>query len=146
MIGAGNWVYTFWTQGALKVPLLIWPILGFGLILNALWWTSGLVHRATNQPWSMNLTGVGAAITALGIMWSLGAIGFGVLGLAIGAVVFEVIMAGYVLKTSLRITADTLKACVLRGLSCCLLNQLKILPPSMKSKFYPEQSTATTEN
>jgi O-antigen/teichoic acid export membrane protein len=102
----GNWIYSYWTAGELSVPFLVWPILGVGIMLNSLWWTSGLVHRATNQPWGMNLMGVVGALLTLGIMKVLGKAGLGISGFAFGAVVFEIIMASYVLRRSLEIMSD----------------------------------------
>ena len=88
----GGWAYQLWTNDALQVPPSIWPITGICVLLNSVWWTSSLVHRSMNQPWYMNLWGLIAAVIAVTVMAILG-LSYGIVGFALGAVVFELIMA-----------------------------------------------------
>ena len=88
----GGWGYELWTNNLLDVPRSIWPIAGICVLLNSIWWTSALVHRAFNQPWHMNLWGLFAAVCSVASMTVLG-LSYGIIGFAIGAVVFELIMA-----------------------------------------------------
>ena len=117
LLSIGPWFYSIWTNGELSVSRSVWFLLGLALILNSIWWASEPIHRATNQPWGMNLVGVTAALSALGVMWVLGRSTLEIHGFAVGAVVFEVIMAGFVLKRSLEITNDKLAWALLRAYS-----------------------------
>ena len=104
---AGGPFYRLWTGGNLEVTPWIWPIMAVGLVLNAVWLTSALVHRAYNQPWYLSSCGLASAVISVASMYTLGA-QFGILGFAVGAVVFEGLMVTAIPRRS-RQLLDQLK-------------------------------------
>lgn len=127
---AGPWVYHIWTRGQIDVPFSVWPIIGITGLLNSVWWTSVIVHRAMNRPWIMNVSGIIAAVVSVLTMYAL-ATSMGIVGFAIGALVFEVAMAGLVLSTSLKMLDDTLPAMINRA-KMDVVSRLFLLMAKMK--------------
>jgi O-antigen/teichoic acid export membrane protein len=103
---AGSTILSVWTSGALFCDTFTWFILALGLALNSVWWVSSLVPRAYNMPWHLNIVGVVASIVSLITTWLLGP-NF-VQGFAIGSLVFEVIMAIFILPRSLHLLGDSI--------------------------------------
>ena len=116
LIFFGNWFFEWWTNGQLTAPLFVWITLSAALIINSIWWTSESIHLAVNQPWKINLLGIGASLFALCVIWITEPLNLGIVGFAIGTVVFEVIMASYVFSKSLWISGDKFRNCTLRGI------------------------------
>ena len=88
----GGIVYDFWIGSNFFVTQWIWPIMSTALVLNAIWLTSSVVQRAYNQPWYLSLVGLLSALVSLFSMYVVGQ-QFGLLGFAVGSVVFEALMA-----------------------------------------------------
>ncbi len=95
-------IYNWWTKNELDPPYMMWLIFVLATSINAVWWTTESVFRATNQPYIMSVPGVIFAILALVVTY-LGCINFSITGAAVGALVFEIGMAIYVMPKSLKL-------------------------------------------
>lgn len=109
----GPYVFGLWTHHAFTVPQSVWWVMSLSLIPFALWWVSGEFQRSINQPWFLNIWALFAAALSVGCM----AVGgrFGIISFAVGALVFEVCMAGIALPRSLRLLDDHFVAAITRG-------------------------------
>jgi O-antigen/teichoic acid export membrane protein len=117
LIVGAPWFYMEWTQNEFQVGRGIWSVMALGILLNSLWWTSGSVQKAANRPWYMNSLGIFSAIFSLAAMWLLGQSHLGIFGIVCGSIVFEFVMAVYILKRSLLLIDDTLSDFIRRGIS-----------------------------
>ncbi len=111
----GSLFFNWWTKGELSVSQTVFIILSAGLVINSIWWNSESILKAANQPWQMNIVGVVSAILTLWLMWVLGR-SFALGGIAFGALLFELMMAQFVLIKSLQVSNDSLRPYLLRGL------------------------------
>lgn len=93
----GPWLYSIWTGGELEVPYLVWPFLGLGILLNALWQTSAMIPLARNQPWLLNVPALIAAIFSIATILVLNLRFNSILIFPAGALVFEAIVASVLL-------------------------------------------------
>ncbi len=112
----GPVVYRLWTNGVLTVPPVIWPLLGLSVLVSSLLTTSGVVHRAMGRPWLLNGGGIITALLSLLVMYLLAG-HVGIVGFAIGGLVFESVMSALVLSFSLRWLGDTCPTMVRRARS-----------------------------
>lgn len=88
----GQVLYDWWTNNLLSVPKEMWYILMVGVLLNALWWTSGCVFQVMNEPFRFAFWGVTSAVISTIMTYMLSNC-FGLQGAAIGYVALDVIMA-----------------------------------------------------
>jgi O-antigen/teichoic acid export membrane protein len=102
----GPVVYRFWTAEEIAVSVLAWPVMAIGMVLATVWVTSLPVHRAYNDPWAANLVGVGSAVAALLVSYALADAVAPMVAMAIGFAVFDLVMALFVVRKSLRLLAD----------------------------------------
>ena len=103
---AGSYLFTRWTHGTFEVPPIVWYVMPAGLVPFSLWWVSGEYQRSMNQPWALNAVGTLAAAVSLITTWAVS--GTGIASLAWGSLVFELIMACFVLRRTLRLLGQTL--------------------------------------
>ena len=95
-------LYGWWTKSVLTVPYSVWNVFMFGVFLNAVWWTSVVTYRMTNQPYHFAVASTLMSFVSVGLTYVL-SYPFGLLGAAIGCTVFELVMAFYVLPDSCRL-------------------------------------------
>lgn len=95
LITAGQYIYGVWTNHKLDVPTDMWTIFMFGVLLNAAWWTSVVVYRVTNKPYHFAIMATAMSVVSVGASYLL-ASPLGLVGVAIGAVLFDLVMAIYV--------------------------------------------------
>ena len=95
-------LYGWWTKSVLTVPYSVWNVFMFGAFLNAVWWTSVVTYRMTNQPYHFAVASTLMSFVSVGLTYVL-SYPFGLLGAAIGCTVFELVMAFYVLPDSCRL-------------------------------------------
>lgn len=112
----GPLLFKFWTHSKFEEPAVLWLIMPFTLIPFSLWWLSGEVQRAGNRPWALNLLGVGSALASLIISYSLFN-KIGIISFALGSLVFEMIMAIFILPISLKMLNDSLGKSLFSGFS-----------------------------
>jgi len=98
----GLWFYHIWTNKSLEVPLSMWNIFVLGIGFNSMWWTSSVVFRAANKPYSFASAGVLSAIFSVILTFTL-SFYYGLTGAALGALSLDLIMALYVLPVCNRI-------------------------------------------
>jgi O-antigen/teichoic acid export membrane protein len=95
-------VYAIWTHNELNPPIVMWYLFLLGILLNAVWWTAGVVFRAMNKPYQLAIAGIISSLLSVGCSYIL-CLHWGLIGAAIGTLLFEVIMALYVMPTSYRL-------------------------------------------
>lgn len=95
----GNSLYQWWTKNLLIVPAPVWIIFMFGVLFNAIWWTSVVSYRITNQPYHFATISIIATLISISSSYFL-SIHYGLTGATIGAILFDIIMMFYVLPDS----------------------------------------------
>lgn len=103
-VGLSIWgldLYGWWTKSVLIVPKDVWYVFMIGVLFNAVWWTSVVTYRMTNQPYHFAIASTITAFVSVGLTYIL-AMPFGIIGAAIGCMLFELVMALYVLPDSCR--------------------------------------------
>ena len=70
-----------------------------GILLNAIWWTSVVTYRMTNQPYHFAIMSTFSASISVGMSYILSKY-YGLLGAAIGTLVYDCMMVFYVLPDS----------------------------------------------
>lgn len=94
-------IYRWWTDNLLEVPMAVWNVFMLGAFFNAVWWTSVVTYRMTNQPYHFAIASTVMSFVSVGLTYVL-SFPFGLLGAAIGCTLFELVMALYVLPDSCR--------------------------------------------
>lgn len=102
LVAFGLNIYGWWTNSVLTVPHSVWNVFMLGAFFNAVWWTSVVTYRMTNQPYHFAIASTVMSFVSVGLTYVLSS-PFGLLGAAIGCTVFELVMAIYVLPDSCRI-------------------------------------------
>lgn len=95
----GKDIYYWWTKGVLVVSNTMWYIFMLGILLNAVWWTAGIVYRMINRPYHLAVVSTITAFVSVGITYILSS-RYGLIGAAVGCTFFELVMAIYVLPDS----------------------------------------------
>lgn len=96
----GLWFYGIWTNNQLVVSKSVWSLLIIGILFNAMWWLGGVVFRAYNQPFKYTIAGTICSLISVCASYVLASL-YGMVGIAIGCLLLEVLMAAYVLPSSL---------------------------------------------
>ena len=92
-------MYELWTRSVLSVPLNVWFTFMIGVLFNAVWWTSVVTYRMTNQPYHFAIMSTLTACLSVGTSYVLARY-LGLWGAAIGAVLYDAVMMLYVLPDS----------------------------------------------
>lgn len=92
-------IYELWTRSVLSVPMDVWWTFMIGVLFNAVWWTSVVTYRMTNQPYHFAIMSTITACISVGVSYLL-SIHLGLWGAAIGAVLYDAVMMLYVLPDS----------------------------------------------
>lgn len=95
-------LYSWWTQSVLTVSNIVWYTFVLGVFFNAIWWTSVVTYRMTNQPFHFAFASVIMSLISVGVSYLL-ALKLGLLGAVIGTLVFEFVMMCFVLPDSCRL-------------------------------------------
>lgn len=101
LVAFGLNIYGWWTNSILTVPHSVWNVFMLGAFFNAVWWTSVVTYRMTNQPYHFAIASTVMSFVSVGLTYVL-SFPFGLLGAAIGCTLFELVMALYVLPDSCR--------------------------------------------
>ena len=95
-------LYNWWTQTTLVITSSLWYMFMVGAFMNAVWWTSAVAYRMTNQPQHYAIASTLTAFISVVLCYILSDI-YGLVGSAFATVVFEFIMAIYILPDSCRL-------------------------------------------
>lgn len=112
----GLWFYGIWTNNSLDIDPLMWNIFILGILFNALWWTSGIVFRSVNQPYKFTLAGSIGAVLSVTVSYLLGNV-WGLVGIAMGCLVLDLLMAFYALPAGCNLLGMTFGDLVTQGFS-----------------------------
>lgn len=97
----GPVIYAYWTNGLLAVPPGAWNVFMLGALFNAVWWTSVVTYRMTNQPYHFAV--MSTLMSVVSVLMSYFLAGqWGLIGAAAGSSLFELVMMLYVLPDSCR--------------------------------------------
>jgi O-antigen/teichoic acid export membrane protein len=105
-------VYAVWTHNELNPPVTMWYLFLGGVLLNAIWWTAGVVFSAMNKPYQLAIAGIVSAFLSIGCSYIFCS-RWGLTGAAMGTLVFEIVMAIYVFPASCRLMGGSLKSIVI---------------------------------
>lgn len=97
----GQTLYEWWTASVLSVPDTVWYLFMLGIFFNSMWWTAGLVYRATNHPTHLAVAGTLSAVLSVCASYVLARL-WGLEGAVAGTLLFDIVMAAYVLPDSFR--------------------------------------------
>lgn len=64
-------LYGWWTKSVLTVPDSVWNVFMIGVFMNAVWWTSVVTYRMTNQPYHFAIASTITAFVSVGITYLL---------------------------------------------------------------------------
>lgn len=92
-------IYQFWTKSILPVPTNIWYTFMIGILFNAVWWTSVVTYRMTNQPYHFAIMSTISASVSVGCSYIL-SLYFGLWGAVLGTTLYDIIMMFYILPDS----------------------------------------------
>ena len=95
----GQMFYEWWTASVLSVPDTVWYLFIAGIFLNAVWWTSVVTYRATNRPMHFAVMATIMAFLSVAASYFLAQV-WGLEGAVAGTLLFDVVMAAYVLPDS----------------------------------------------
>lgn len=99
-------IYGWWTNSVLTVPHCVWNVFMLGAFFNAVWWTSVVTYRMTNQPYHFAIASTVMAFVSVGTTYFFSSF-WGLLGAAIGCCLFELVMAIFVLPDSCKLLGMT---------------------------------------
>lgn len=99
-------IYGWWTNSVLTVPHSVWNVFMLGAFFNAVWWTSVVTYRMTNQPYHFAIASTVMAFVSVGTTYFFSSF-WGLLGAAIGCCLFELVMAIFVLPDSCKLLGMT---------------------------------------
>lgn len=92
-------IYNWWTQSQLSVSIEVWNTFVVGILFNAVWWTAMVAYPVTNKPYHFAIASITTACLSVVICYIL-SIYLGLLGGALGIMLFELVMMLYVLPDS----------------------------------------------
>ncbi|KAA6336319.1 hypothetical protein EZS27_015511 [termite gut metagenome] len=95
-------IYNIWTRNELHPPIMMWNIFLIGILFNAVWWTGSVIFQAVNRPYYFAITAIISATVAIVCSWFL-CLWWGLIGAAISCLIFEILMALYVLPVSCKL-------------------------------------------
>lgn len=101
-------IYEWWTRNILSVPTNVWITFMVGILFNAIWWTSVVSYRMTNQPYHFAIMSTIVACISVCTSYIL-AKHLNLWGAALGAVLYDFIMMFYVLPDSCKLLGMTTK-------------------------------------
>ena len=102
----GKPLYAFWTHNSIPLQQSLLLLFLLPIPFNALWFTSSVIHMASNQYEGLAVRYIIAmvlAIIACGVMSHF----FGIEGAAVSTLISDIVLIPYVLKESLHLTKDT---------------------------------------
>jgi len=102
----GQWLYGFWTHHTIPLPQSLLLLFLLPIPFNALWFTSSVIHMASNKYEGLAiryLIAMVLAIIACGILSYF----FGIAGAAVSTLISDVVLIPFVIRQSLILTQDT---------------------------------------
>lgn len=95
----GNTIYSYWINDSINIPNHLWYLFILIIITNSIWWTSSAVFAASNKPQRLAIGDIISSVISILLSYLLG-IHFGISGYATGLLIYETIMALWVLPNS----------------------------------------------
>ena len=105
----GLWFYEIWTNNELNPPILMWNIFVIGIGLNSLWWISGIVFRAINQPFKFAFSGLIASIISVISIYFFTKL-WGLEGAALGAMLLDLLLVIYLVPLTFKTIGQPLSS------------------------------------
>lgn len=95
-------IYNWWTQSQLSVSSEVWNTFVVSILFNAVWWTAMVAYPVTNKPYHFAIASITTASLSVVVSYIL-SVYLGLLGGALGIMLFELVMMLYVLPDSCRL-------------------------------------------
>lgn len=92
----GKWLFKVWTLNELQFEDSLLTLFLIGIIFNAIWSTASVIFPAMNRPYFLSLSGLIYALLSVILCYGL-AFHFELVGVGIGVLIFEVLMATTIL-------------------------------------------------
>ena len=102
----GQWLFAFWTHNSIPLPQSLLLLFLLPIPFNALWFTSSVIHMASNQYEGLAIRYLIAMVLAIIACAVLSQI-WGIEGAAVSTVISDIVLIPFVLKQSLKLTNDT---------------------------------------
>ncbi|HTL07240.1 MAG TPA: hypothetical protein VL307_03245, partial [Chitinophagaceae bacterium] len=102
----GQWLFALWTHNSIPLPQTLLLLFLLPIPFNALWFTSSVIHMASNKYEGLAiryLVAMVLAIIACGVLSKL----FGIECAAVSTVISDIVLIPFVLRQSLILTNDT---------------------------------------
>jgi O-antigen/teichoic acid export membrane protein len=125
----GQTLYQWWVGKSLELPQHLLLLFLLPIIFNSLWFTSSVVHAASNQHEGLAIRYLIAA-TLSAVCCVILSYVQGIEGAALSTVIVDIILIPYVLKRSLNLTGDTWDK-FLNG----VLHEIRTMPAVLIKKF-----------
>lgn len=97
----GPVAFNWWTRNSFTLDYTAWSIFCITLLPFSLWWCGAVLQGGVNRPWMINAYGIGSAALCVVLMRLLG--GGGMVYFSACALLFDVMMAAFVLPQSLKL-------------------------------------------
>jgi O-antigen/teichoic acid export membrane protein len=104
----GEKLFSFWTGGAFVLSKSLLLLFLLPILFNSLWFTSSVIHMASNNHEGLALRYLVAMCLAVAGCALLSYL-FGLEGAAVSTVIADIILIPYVFRVSLALTGDTLE-------------------------------------
>ena len=102
----GKPLFGFWTHNNIPLPQTLLLLFLLPIPFNALWFTSSVIHMASNQYEGLAIRYLIAMVLAI-IACGVFSYFFGIEGAAVSTLISDIVLIPFVLKHSLKLTHDT---------------------------------------
>ena len=98
----GLFFYDLWTRGQLEVTLPVWWVMVIGILFSSQWFITDAIYKGTNEPKTMAVAGIFSSCFCLIVSW-VSTYFYGMIGAALGMLIFEVSMVYFLLPKACEI-------------------------------------------
>lgn len=105
----GQAIYAWWLRGTITLPMNVFFVFLIGLLFNSMWWPASDIFAAANRPEKLGIVYVTVSCGYVCAVY-FGAIQWGMLGVAVSSVLFELVMVIWVLPNAVPLFQCTLSS------------------------------------
>lgn len=128
----GLFFYQIWTNNEMQISRTTWNLFVIGILFNALWWNSEMIFAAVNKPKQLAIFGISCSIVSVASSFYLSKM-YGLNGVAIGAIMMEILMAIFVLPYGCKLLDLTASSIINQGFS-----EFKVAIVDFSSRLLPK--------
>ena len=101
-------LYNWWTRNELTPPLIMWYLFLAGVLIRVSYWMAGSVFLLSNKPYPLAISGIISAAISVSLSYFCCKL-WGLMGAALGSLIFEIIMILYILPASCKLIGIRLR-------------------------------------